>query len=96
VDRVIKDASTAFLTSHDLLRVLKLIPPEVMADSRATAALAAERPISRLGSGRDCHHLGGIHRTERFGLLPLFRQPKFKLSHHRLILRQQLQTHRAN
>ena len=67
-----------------------------MADSRATAALAAEKPISRLGSGRDCHHLGGIHRTERFGLLPLFRQPKFKLSHHRLILRQQLLTHRAN
>ena len=61
-----KDASTAFLTSHDLLRVLKLIPPEVMADSRATAALAAEKPISRLGSGRDCHHLGGIHRTDGF------------------------------
>jgi hypothetical protein len=35
-----------------------------MADSRATAALAAEKHISRLGSGRDCHHLGGIHRTD--------------------------------
>ena len=27
--------------------VLKLKPPEVMADSRAAAALAAEKPVSR-------------------------------------------------
>ena len=30
-----------------ILAVLKLIPPEVMADNRAAAARAAERPVSR-------------------------------------------------
>jgi hypothetical protein len=30
-----------------ILEVVKLIPPEVMAESRAAAALAAERPVSR-------------------------------------------------
>jgi len=43
-----------------------------MADSRATAALAAEKPISRLGSGRDCHHLGGIPSHLYFGCYRYF------------------------
>lgn len=30
-----------------ILAVIKLIPPEVMAESRAAASLAAERPVSR-------------------------------------------------
>ena len=30
-----------------ILAVIKLIPPEIMAEHRATAALAMERPISR-------------------------------------------------
>jgi uncharacterized membrane protein YkvA (DUF1232 family) len=30
-----------------ILAVVKLIPPEVMAESRAAAAVAAERPVSR-------------------------------------------------
>jgi uncharacterized membrane protein YkvA (DUF1232 family) len=30
-----------------ILAVVKLIPPEIMAESRAAAALAAERPVSR-------------------------------------------------
>jgi uncharacterized membrane protein YkvA (DUF1232 family) len=29
-----------------ILAVVKMIPPDVMADSRATAALVAERPVS--------------------------------------------------
>jgi hypothetical protein len=29
-----------------ILAVVKMIPPDVMADSRAAAALAAERPVS--------------------------------------------------
>jgi hypothetical protein len=43
-----------------------------MADSRATAALAAEKPMSRLGSGRDCHHLGGISSHLYFGCYRYF------------------------
>src|SRR6478735_8860641 len=30
-----------------ILAVVKLIPPEIMAENRAAAALAAERPVSR-------------------------------------------------
>jgi uncharacterized membrane protein YkvA (DUF1232 family) len=30
-----------------ILAVVKLVPPDVMAESRAAAALAAERPVSR-------------------------------------------------
>jgi hypothetical protein len=30
-----------------ILAVIKLIPPEIMAEHRATAALATERPMSR-------------------------------------------------
>lgn len=33
-----------------ILAVVKLIPPEVMAENRAAAALAAERPVSRIAA----------------------------------------------
>ena len=33
-----------------ILAVVKLIPPEIMAEHRATAAVAAERPISRVAA----------------------------------------------
>jgi len=33
-----------------ILAVVKLIPPEVMAEHRATAAIAVERPISRIAA----------------------------------------------
>ena len=33
-----------------ILAVVKLIPPEVMAEHRATAAIAADRPISRIAA----------------------------------------------
>ena len=31
----------------DIVAVVKLIPPEIMAEHRAAAAVAAERPVSR-------------------------------------------------
>jgi uncharacterized membrane protein YkvA (DUF1232 family) len=33
-----------------ILAVVKLIPPEIMAEHRATAAIAAERPMSRIAA----------------------------------------------
>src|SRR4029450_4550226 len=33
-----------------ILAVVRLIPPEIMAEHRATAAMAAERPVSRSGA----------------------------------------------
>ena len=33
-----------------ILAVVKLIPPEIMAEHRATAAIASERPISRVAA----------------------------------------------
>lgn len=33
-----------------ILAVVKMIPPEVMAESRVAAALAAERPVSRIAA----------------------------------------------
>ena len=33
-----------------ILAVVKLIPPEIMAEHRATAAVASERPISRVAA----------------------------------------------
>src|SRR6187431_3784111 len=33
-----------------ILAVVKLIPPEIMAEHRAAAAIASERPISRAGA----------------------------------------------
>ena len=33
-----------------ILAVVQLIPPEIMAEHRATAAIASERPISRSGA----------------------------------------------
>jgi uncharacterized membrane protein YkvA (DUF1232 family) len=53
-----------------ILAVVKLIPPEIMAEHRATAAAASERPISRVaavvivflrvnGTGRMAHLSGG-------------------------------------
>jgi hypothetical protein len=33
-----------------ILAVVQLIPPEIMAEHRATAAIASERPVSRSGA----------------------------------------------
>ena len=33
-----------------ILAVVQLIPPEIMAEQRATAAMASERPVSRSGA----------------------------------------------
>jgi len=33
-----------------ILAVVQLIPPEIMAEHRATAAIASERPVSRAGA----------------------------------------------
>jgi uncharacterized membrane protein YkvA (DUF1232 family) len=40
----------AVIVPLGILAVLKLIPSEVMADNRATAARAAERPVSRVAA----------------------------------------------
>ncbi|AZN99313.1 DUF1232 domain-containing protein [Mesorhizobium sp. M9A.F.Ca.ET.002.03.1.2] len=37
----------AIIVPLGILAVMKMIPPEVMAEHRAAAALAAERPVSR-------------------------------------------------
>ena len=40
----------AILVPLGILAVVKLIPPAIMAEHRAAAALAAERPVSRLAA----------------------------------------------
>jgi uncharacterized membrane protein YkvA (DUF1232 family) len=40
----------AILVPLGILAVVKLVPPEIMAEHRATAALAAERPVSRMAA----------------------------------------------
>jgi len=54
-----------------ILAVVKLIPPEVMAEHRALAAAAQDRPVRGRGD-RDRHRLGSMHRTRGMDLLPLF------------------------
>lgn len=40
----------AIIVPLGILAVLKMIPPEVMAEHRAAAALAGERPVSRIAA----------------------------------------------
>ncbi len=45
-----RDVHAIYLAARDplgILAVVKLIPPEIMAEHRAAAAIASERPISR-------------------------------------------------
>src|SRR6188472_2135480 len=57
-----------------ILAVVKLIPPEVMAESRAAAALAAERPVKPHYRCGDSAYLGSIHRTNGLAGASLFRR----------------------
>lgn len=47
---VIGYVDDAILVPLGILAVVKLIPPEVMAEHRAAAALAVNRPVSRLAA----------------------------------------------
>lgn len=40
----------AIIVPLGILAVVKLIPPRIMAESRAAAALAAEKPVSRMAA----------------------------------------------
>jgi uncharacterized protein DUF1232 len=57
-----------------ILAVVKLIPPEIMAESRAAAARAAERPVSRTAAVVIALNLGSIDCTNGLARLSLFRR----------------------
>ena len=62
-----------------ILAVVKLIPPEIMAEHRAAAAVASERPTSRAGCRHDCSHLDSINGNGPVARLSLLGRQKFKL-----------------
>src|SRR5690348_3374885 len=58
-----------------ILIVVKLIPPEIMAEHRALPAAAQDRPVSHR---RNCdrHHLGSMYPACRMDLLSFLRELK--------------------
>jgi len=59
-----------------IIVVVKLIPPEIMAEHRALAAAAQDRPVSATRWNCDRRRLGGIDRTCGMALLSRGRELK--------------------
>jgi uncharacterized membrane protein YkvA (DUF1232 family) len=64
-----------------IVLVIRLIPPEIIAEHRELAAAAQERPVSRARRYRHCLHLGSIHRIVRMARLRIFCRLKLKSRH---------------